>query len=379
MSHGQYATEADWDAWHAVDREAEWSTADIKPLVSYVKATARRVAEDLGVAIGDLQLLELGCGGSGLAPALQEEGLQVQASDFSPTVIAHMTAAYPAVQWLVADARNLPLPSGSVHVVFAKTLVDCLRTQPKSGEVLLDVLREARRVLLPRGRLVFMDKMSSSIHWDIRAPAPVELLPVVDGPARSKRRRWFCHELRARQGGGEQLALADAVVAEGEKADTTSRGAANEVVAAVPRRCDDGLELQDSFRALVVKSSSNDRLLAGDRVLEVNGLQREVRGMRRSLRRQGSAVLKVQRELLPGWCTLATVKIGEKRSVLLPQVDQAHVARHVARQREARTRSFDRGARSNSLMTLSMAELPSDRTAPPESLRRRSDVFAWFE
>jgi len=323
--HGRYTTESDWNAWHAVDREAEWGQADLLPLVSFVKAASDRAARDLRIQLGGLRLLELGCGSSGLAAALCAEGFRVFASDFSALGIGRNVAAAPGVEWLVADARRLPMPAASVQVIFAKTLLDCLRAQRSSEGVLLDVLKEAHRVLEPLGRLVLMDKKGDRIHWNIRAPVPVELFPVGVSWQGNPYRRWFCHEFRKR----------------------------------CPRRvancCDDGrlpplfpgpqqegwpvsgLELEDSLGGLIVKSSSDMRFCAGDRVVEINGKRRTADCMRRVLSRSNSVTLIVERQLCPGWLTRSTMKFGPESCTAVAQQSQG-----VAMIRERRCRGMRR-------------------------------------
>ena len=67
--------------------------------------------------------------------ALRRRFKHVAASDFSPTVIDRMLAQEASgVEWLVADALALPASfTGAYDVVFAKTLIDCLRARRRSG------------------------------------------------------------------------------------------------------------------------------------------------------------------------------------------------------------------------------------------------------
>lgn len=231
----RYASAKAWDAYCVEGNHVEWSGAEVGPLAFTVVAAAARVAARIGAAGGPLRLVELGCGTSGLAAAvaaLSPPGLchTISATDFAPAVIDRMNASgdeeptacaapattcdvadsaaassdedapgaatnvptqHPAVDYFVADATALPMPPRSVHLLFAKTLADCLRTVGGGSQELVHaVLVEAHRVLVPGGALLLIDKHGPRLHWSIRSP-PSYPLCSADG-----RVRWHCHEMR---------------------------------------------------------------------------------------------------------------------------------------------------------------------------------------
>ena len=230
----RYASAKAWDAYCVGGNHVEWSGAEVGPLATTVVAAAGRVAARTGSA-GPLRLVELGCGTSGLAAAVAvlspPKLYHISATDFSPAVIDHMNAAASdseegattsssrgssstcasaatsmgtacTVEYFVANATALSMPPGSVHLLFAKTLADCLRTVGGASQDLLHaVLVEAHRVLVPGGALLLIDKHGPRLHWSIRSP-PSYPLCSADG-----RVRWHCHEMRRVEDGEDDEAL----------------------------------------------------------------------------------------------------------------------------------------------------------------------------
>jgi SAM-dependent methyltransferase len=70
------------------------------------------------------------------------------AADINPAVAQH---AAPGVEVVVGNAAHLPLPPGSVDVVFMSNFLEHL---DRTG--ILDVLRECLRLLKPGGRLLIL-------------------------------------------------------------------------------------------------------------------------------------------------------------------------------------------------------------------------------
>jgi 2-polyprenyl-3-methyl-5-hydroxy-6-metoxy-1,4-benzoquinol methylase len=100
------------------------------------------------VELGDV--LDLACGDGVLAELLADRARSITGVDVSATVIAaakERLKAFPQVTLLEADMHALPLPDRRYdHVFLMHALAYTRRPQ--------DVLREAARVLRPRGKLV---------------------------------------------------------------------------------------------------------------------------------------------------------------------------------------------------------------------------------
>ncbi|MEQ9544666.1 MAG: malonyl-ACP O-methyltransferase BioC [Marinobacter sp.] len=98
----------------------------------------------------DPDILDLGCGTGWFTRKLRQaySKAHVTGVDLSPGMIGHARSSSPAtIDWLVADAGCLPLPDGSVDIIFSNLMIQwCER--PAS------VLAECRRLLRPGGLLV---------------------------------------------------------------------------------------------------------------------------------------------------------------------------------------------------------------------------------
>jgi SAM-dependent methyltransferase len=93
-------------------------------------------------------VVDIGCGGGALVRALAARGAHVTGIEISPEQLAPALAADDGGdgRYLVGRAEEIPLPDGSVDVaVFMRSL------HHVSIAGMLPALREARRVLRPRG------------------------------------------------------------------------------------------------------------------------------------------------------------------------------------------------------------------------------------
>lgn len=99
-------------------------------------------------------LIDIGCGTGDLAfeAARQHPGALVIASDFTPEMIAHgkQRPGGKAVNWVIADAQNLPFAAGCADGIVSGFL---LRNVPHVKRA----LREQHRTLRPGGRFVALD------------------------------------------------------------------------------------------------------------------------------------------------------------------------------------------------------------------------------
>jgi ubiquinone/menaquinone biosynthesis C-methylase UbiE len=122
--------------------------------VRYVKQTLPVLQRAADVEAGE-RVLDLACGTGELARRMLEEEAQTQIAgvDLAPAMVGRARAkldAYSEVRIEQADAHDLPFADGSFDAVVCANTFHYF-THPRQ------VLREARRVLRPGGRLVVLD------------------------------------------------------------------------------------------------------------------------------------------------------------------------------------------------------------------------------
>ena len=126
----------------ATMREGAWRPALVDRALAAVAPGASVV--EVGAGTGSLTL----------ALAAARPDVAVTGVDGDPAALARAQAkpGAAAVEWLEADARELPLADGSVAAVIMSLLLHHLQPQAKR-----DALAEARRILAPGGRLHVAD------------------------------------------------------------------------------------------------------------------------------------------------------------------------------------------------------------------------------
>ncbi|MCY3713899.1 MAG: class I SAM-dependent methyltransferase [Gemmatimonadetes bacterium] len=96
---------------------------------------------------------DIGAGTGFISQGLIEEGLQVIAIDQSEVILAEMKtkfAGYPAIDYRVGNAEDLPIPAETVDYAFANMCLHHVESPP-------DAIREMARILRPGGKLVITD------------------------------------------------------------------------------------------------------------------------------------------------------------------------------------------------------------------------------
>ncbi|CAE6466761.1 unnamed protein product [Rhizoctonia solani] len=77
----------------------------------------------------NVRILMLGCGNSTLSEDMYQDGYQnIVNIDFSPVVIQHMRSAYPHMEWLEMDIRDLKFEAETFDILIDKGTMDAMLT-----------------------------------------------------------------------------------------------------------------------------------------------------------------------------------------------------------------------------------------------------------
>ncbi|MEM7171691.1 MAG: methyltransferase domain-containing protein [Pseudomonadota bacterium] len=93
------------------------------------------------------RVLDLCCGQANVSEALLKDGFSVVGADFSPKMLAHARQRLPLVEFIEADAQNLPFEDEEFDAIICNFGIMHIPDQPKA-------LREIRRVVKPGGQLI---------------------------------------------------------------------------------------------------------------------------------------------------------------------------------------------------------------------------------
>ncbi len=96
---------------------------------------------------------DIGAGTGFISQGLIEEGLRVIAVDQSEAILNEMKAKfdrYPAIDYRVGNAEDIPIPGETVDYAFANMCLHHVESPP-------DAIREMARILKPGGKLVITD------------------------------------------------------------------------------------------------------------------------------------------------------------------------------------------------------------------------------
>ncbi|MDG4839755.1 methyltransferase domain-containing protein [Micromonospora sp. WMMD967] len=110
--------------------------------------------------LGDLTgrtVIDMGCGSGRAVAELAERGAHAVGVDVDPEMIAVARERWPAGEFRVGDATELPLPTGSATYYRADKVLHVLDDPERA-------VAEARRVLTPGGRAVLLGQ-----DWDLIA------------------------------------------------------------------------------------------------------------------------------------------------------------------------------------------------------------------
>lgn len=106
--------------------------------------------------IGRLKILDIGCGGGGIAKQLAAEGAEVTGIDPLDEAIRAASAAVPQAKFITAGAEALPFDDGTFDIAL---MVNSLHHVPEAA--VRAALLEARRVLKPDGTLIVLEPLAN--------------------------------------------------------------------------------------------------------------------------------------------------------------------------------------------------------------------------
>jgi len=134
------------------------------------------ILQEVGGISRDSNILELGCGTGDVAVQLAALGSRVAGIDFSENMIEIASGRFPVIEFKVADAEAVPYEDGEFDLVVSCYTAHHFARPQK-------VFEEARRVLLPGGRLAVImpvqseQKCFGSFFESVREEVPPEEVP----------------------------------------------------------------------------------------------------------------------------------------------------------------------------------------------------------
>lgn len=132
---------------------------DAQPAAVRLRARSYELLGDLG----GRTVLDAGCGGGRAVAELAERGARAVGVDRDPDMIAAARERWPANEFQVGDAGELPLETGSVDGYRADKVLHLLDDPARA-------VAEARRVLAPGGRAVLLGPDWDTIVIDSDVP-----------------------------------------------------------------------------------------------------------------------------------------------------------------------------------------------------------------
>jgi ubiquinone/menaquinone biosynthesis C-methylase UbiE len=132
---------------------------DVQPVAVELRARSYELLGDLT----GRTVVDAGCGGGRAVAELAERGARAVGVDLDPGMIAVARERWPAGEFHVGDARELPLETGSVSCYRADKVLHTIDDPARA-------VAEARRVLAPGGRAVLLGQDFDTIAIDSDDP-----------------------------------------------------------------------------------------------------------------------------------------------------------------------------------------------------------------
>ncbi len=131
-------------------------------MLGYVRRSHERIARRLA---GCSSVLDIGCGGGGLAATLRRQGIaEVWGLDTSPYLLQHAAAANPGIAFVQGAAE---------HTGFAPQRFDavtiCFLFHEMPGRHIRDCLTEFHRILKPGGLLQIIEPSPTQLRYSAAA------------------------------------------------------------------------------------------------------------------------------------------------------------------------------------------------------------------
>lgn len=134
-----------------------WSLGDYSQVSPYLEACAQKLADACAISPG-MEVLDVAAGDGNFALAAAARGAKVTASDYTPKMLelgrARSAAAGAAIEWMEADAEQLPFDDDTYDVV-ASVFGAMFAPRPEL------VARELVRVCAPGGAIAM-----ANYGWD---------------------------------------------------------------------------------------------------------------------------------------------------------------------------------------------------------------------